>query len=167
MKNKSSRLLETYNHDVRTESIAKYYAERFHKRIRDKNLGDLRMLSSCYVELYDSKCKNFVEMMNIEDMESGEFVKFTNNTSYVSKETMTDLTSAYSHFPYELSGGKVIIMDIQGFKFEYSDGKFYTTLTDPVVTSIGGRFDSVDRGELGFRLFWEKQHPACNHMVKL
>lgn len=173
MKSKYYHFTKSYTDDMKTQCIAQYYTARFTTLIKNKlphDLSSLRMLAVSFFELYnDSKCDNLVDMINVEAMKRDDFIKFTNKAGYVCKKMKVDIALAFSHYTYHESGGKIIVMDLQGFIFGSQLSSKSLTLTDPVVTSLGrgNRFGRGDLGQDGFNSFWTEQHPECNKYCKV
>ena len=70
------------------------------------------------------------EFVTVEEFIDGEFVKFINNNGIVCEEDSTLLcwkAQTFSHFTFEKSDGKVIVLDIQGSGY---------TLYGPEIASI-------------------------------
>ena len=59
-----------------------------------------------------------------------------------------------SHFTYHASGGKYLVCDLQGGRY---DG--YYMITDPVVLSLGREFGATDLGPVGISNFMA--HHKC------
>ena len=84
----------------------------------------------------------------------GEYLKHNNNSGYVEPHRRAT-PQAFSHFTFQASGGRLIIVDIQGV------GDLYT---DPQVHSIeGGGYGEGNLGANGFALFFSAHRcsPLC------
>ena len=84
----------------------------------------------------------------------GEYLKHNNNSGYVEPHRRAT-PQAFSHFTYQASGGRLIIVDIQGV------GDLYT---DPQVHSIeGDGYGEGNMGANGFALFFAAHRcsPLC------
>lgn len=59
------------------------------------------------------------EFLTVEEFIPGDFVEFINNNAIVREEdtTLCKKTQAFSHFTYEKSEGKVMVLDIQGLGY--------------------------------------------------
>lgn len=81
---------------------------------------------------------------------------------------------AFSHYTYDKSKKKLMVVDLQGVYEEYDDGTSRYVLTDPVIhkRKLGERkqlaswtFGRTDRGEKGMRAFFETHE--CNEVCRL
>jgi len=87
------------------------------------------------------------EFFMIEGFLEGKFVKYSNNSHYMTEDLKTEIKhlTAFSHFVYENSKKQYMIHDFQGEEL---------LLTDPVIHSHNGHFrQSGDLGEEGFVTF--------------
>ena len=68
------------------------------------------------------------ELLTVEEFILGDFVKFINNNGIVFEEDtmLCKKAQAFSHFTYDKSEGKVMVLDIQGSGY---------TLYDPEIAS--------------------------------
>ena len=86
------------------------------------------------------------------------YLKFNSNTGWVASDqgSWGELMQALSHFSYHISGGQLLLCDVQGGV--YRDGAI---LTDPVVQSrTAGRYGPTDLGQDGISTFFARH--ACN-----
>jgi len=81
---------------------------------------------------------------------------------------------AFSHYTYEKSKKKLMVVDLQGVFEEYDDGTKHYVLTDPVIHKRKrGRqkqlsqwtFGRTDRGEKGMKAFFDSH--VCNEACRL
>lgn len=103
---------------------------------------------------------------NVEPFMAGEFTKLTDNFDYAKKSgDGTDLVMAFCHFTYKASGGKLLVVDIQGWV--PGDNRSCMFLTDPQIHSpVYKCFGTGNFGFRGFEEFWSKMHPDCNTICK-
>jgi len=129
------------------------------------HVGEIQFLPVVLLQLVDSS-GHVTQVYNAEPYMSGEFTKLTNNFDWKDEKRRTDLVLAYSHFTYQASNGKLIIVDIQGWAPH--DSKGCTYLTDPQIhSSVYRCFGTGNWQQKGFDKFWNMQHPKCNEICKL
>ncbi|CAE7300382.1 Eef2k, partial [Symbiodinium necroappetens] len=97
---------------------------------------------------------------------SGTWVKFNNNDGYVSEDLSkhSAVAQAFSHFTFERSGHRLMVVDLQGV-CEERNSELVFRLTDPQVhssrkwkrqsESFPERFGKGDFGEDGFSAFFQ------------
>jgi len=90
---------------------------------------------------------------------SSTFVKFNSNTIGMYDSQAVE-AQAFSHFSYVQSGGKYVVVDLQGTHNESG-----YRLSDPVIHSPTCEFGMTDRGKLGIADFF-KTH-SCNDICRL
>ncbi|XP_038062547.1 uncharacterized protein LOC119733038 [Patiria miniata] len=93
----------------------------------------------------------------VERYLEGNFIKFSSNTGYVTPEKSAS-PSAYSHYTYHASDGKILVCDLQGIR-----GDTGHIFTSPAVHSSGtdlGVYGPTDLGKVGIVKFF-KNH-TCN-----
>lgn len=75
-----------------------------------------------------------------------------------------DFPQAFSHFTYEKSKCRLLVVDLQGVLKEYPDGRREYILTDPAIhrrtkstkdKASVANFGRTDRGEKGIQAFWQ------------
>lgn len=94
-----------------------------------------------------------------EDVLVGMFVKWNSNEGYVNTVDGSCEAQAFSHFSYEASCHKLMVVDVQGIR----DGSHYI-LTDPQVLTIEQRFGRGDLGTSGMEAFLESH--TCNYLCE-
>jgi len=89
------------------------------------------------------------------------FQKFNSNTGYTrgSRDDITDLMQALSHFSYHYTSGEYLLCDLQG-----SRDRTHCTLTDPVVFSATREFGLTDLGNDGMKNFF--YYHRCNRFCR-
>lgn len=114
-----------------------------------------------------------------EDESDGEGVVFDGKASTPDGGEYQDVQpghfpQAFSHYTYEKSKQKLMVVDLQGVYEEYEDGTSRYVLTDPVIHKRKrGRqkqlaqwtFGRTDRGEKGMKAFFETHE--CNEVCRL
>ena len=128
----------------------------------------VQFLSAAHLQLLNKDGKVF-DWINVEPFLHGSFLKLTNNLRFVSKaqkdERGVEVATALSHFSYAETGGKLMMVDLQGWIPK--DGKGVVYLTDPVFHTLNMKaFSSGDRHQEGMRAFWANQHPKCNRICQ-
>ncbi|XP_031558814.1 uncharacterized protein LOC116295195 [Actinia tenebrosa] len=161
------KTMQQYQNDVLSQMKAKQYVALFNQQLYQKAagvpVGDIQFLPVVLLQLVNSNGQT--EIFNAEPYMSGEFIKLTNNTDWINKHRRTDLVLAYSHFTYQASDGKLIIVDIQGWA--PLDNQGCTFLTDPQIHSTVYKcFGTGNFGKEGYDNFW-KMHPECNKICKM
>ena len=84
----------------------------------------------------------------MDDLLDGEYVKFTNN-EFAKFGMHYDLIE-FSHWTYDRTDKKMMVVDLQGIEIE---SKQHYKLTDPAIHSIEKQFGKTDFGTTGFNRF--------------
>eukprot|EP00971_Amphidinium_carterae_P204628 4060874-Amphidinium_carterae.1 len=134
-----------------TEHAIKF-RQPFLKELRKKQLQQLEFFFvPCYLYGYGTSAYVHSEKRSYfvaEQYLQGQFTKFNSNNGYFNKEhPASELLQAFSHYTFVKSGGKQLVVDLQG---AVDNG--WVLLTDPQVLSRAAK--SKDRcfgpGDLGF-----------------
>jgi len=138
--------------EAMTQMHARHLAELFNKEMGKKGLQaairPIRMLPASVASLVEAKA----QLINIEPILEGKFVKHNDNDGNVSSKE--EVPQAFSHFSFHVSGGSVLVCDIQGVASNY---------TDPQIHSIDGKgFGIGNIGKEGMTAFI-KTH-KCNRI---
>lgn len=89
-----------------------------------------------------------------------DYHKFNSNTGWVSEGRWAGVVAALSHFSYHVSGGQLVLCDLQG-SHDRETGLFI--FSDPVILSREvGRYGPTDLGPLGISTFFS-QHTCSAH----
>ena len=112
-----SSIRDTYFFDVKLQKLAKCYAVEYNKAGPPKPVD---FLDTFVIEMAEHN-----ETYAVEKYVEGEFIKYNNNTGYVSQD-QRNTPQAFSHFTYEFSKKKLIIVDIQGVDDRYTDPQIHT-----------------------------------------
>ncbi len=97
--------------------------------------------------------------MTAEPILEGRWRRFTNNAGYVSEEKFATVF-AFSHFSHHASGGKLMVVDLQGI--QVPEGYL---LTDPAVHCQNTKkFGGSNCGKKGFDGFWATHR--CNQVCQ-
>ena len=99
-----------------------------------------------------------------------EIIKYTNNLDYViDQETLDpdgrkklELALAFSHFSYHLTGGYLLVCDLQGISTSDGKGEPILLFTDPAIhcSKHLPRFGKSNLGAIGVNKFFNKH--VCN-----
>jgi hypothetical protein len=140
---------ELYFRDVEMQALAGIYAQKFNECGPPKRV---RFVSAWIVQLLEREGQ---PLAAVERFISGPYRKHNNNYGFVSEDERST-PQAYSHFTYEASAHRLLIVDIQGV----SD--FYT---DPQIHSADGRgFGKGNRGQAGIDKFLRSHR--CNAVCR-
>lgn len=105
------------------------------------------------------------EIVCVEPFLEGRFVKVLSNSGVFKDSEEAKIASAFSHWTWAETGGKMLICDLQGVMQD--DGSWL--LTDPaVLTPKVGTFGPTDLGLPGMHAFWfsHKCSEMCEHLPK-
>lgn len=111
---------------VQMQYLARNFASQLKEAIAKDRLDEYGQ-SFEYKSVHMEKAEDG-EFLTVEEFIDGDFVKFINNNGIVCEEdtTLCKKAQAFSHFTYEKSEGKVMVLDIQGSGY---------TLYDPEIAS--------------------------------
>ncbi|XP_048575971.1 uncharacterized protein LOC5511752 isoform X3 [Nematostella vectensis] len=166
--------IKQYQQDVLSQMTARSYVAQFNQKLfmldRGATIGDIQFLPVALLQLFNN-ANEAEQVCNIEPYMSGEFTKLTNNLTFVRKDEDgnpvkgADLVLAFSHFTWQSSNGKLVIVDIQGWT---PKGRGCTFLTDPQIHSaVYDCFGTGNWKQQGIDKFWSAMHPECNAICKL
>ena len=158
---------------AKSSAIAKWYSRIFMLAAADRlGLKGRSMARIIFVECYiyeardgyDAPTKFFVG----ERYLPGSFLKYNSNHGYVNPEApATEIAQAFSHFTFEASGGKHMVLDLQGVYVDKEHRRRpHIIMTDPQVVSLEKSFGPGDLGVEGMRAFFHshKCGPTCHQM---
>jgi len=153
--------IETSQCQARADKYARRFKSR--KKQRRKTVGELqdvpsiRMLRAEVIRLKDASAKGGFQYLAVESEMTGTYTKYNSNNGYVNASSCLPckVAQAYSHFSYEESKQKEIVVDIQGCEYTY---------TDPQLHSRSKEFGRADRGIPGIQDFFQTHH--CNFICK-
>ncbi|XP_042210536.1 eukaryotic elongation factor 2 kinase-like isoform X2 [Homarus americanus] len=137
---------ETYFDDVKLQMDAKLWGEEYNRHNPPKKVDIFQMAVIEMVERDGSP------LFHLEHFIEGHYVKYNSNSGFVRSEAIRMTPQAFSHFTFEKSGHKLIVVDIQGV------GDLYT---DPQIhTSHGDDYGDGNLGTRGMALFLHSH--LCN-----
>ncbi|VDM35353.1 unnamed protein product [Hydatigera taeniaeformis] len=168
-----------YLDDVRLQMEAKLWAEAFNKQNPPKKV-DVFQMSVIEIPLNspdspptcDPKRRGSITMMSIPSIQKktqssqfyhierfmdGEYRKYNSNSGFVDNQPR-NTPQAFSHFTFEHSGHRLLVVDIQGV------GDLYT---DPQIhTADGLGYNDGNLGLRGMALFFHSHrcNPLCNYL---
>lgn len=132
--------------EAQTQMVAEDYAQQFNKLCASKGLSHcLAFVPVSVVRLRSEQAGPGApeETYSIEPYLPGEYVKYSDNDGHT--EVESDTAMAFSYFTHHVSGGALVITDIQGV------GTFYT---DPQIHTLDGQgFGAGNLGERGIERF--------------
>eukprot|EP01113_Clastostelium_recurvatum_P027764 TRINITY_DN3359_c0_g1_i3.p1 TRINITY_DN3359_c0_g1~~TRINITY_DN3359_c0_g1_i3.p1 ORF type:complete len:785 (-),score=166.46 TRINITY_DN3359_c0_g1_i3:106-2343(-) len=134
-----------YFEDVRTQMIARKWADRYNERNPPKKVA---FLMSWVLEMADRPGE---VICGVEPHVEGKYIKYNNNSGYVGTDDR-NTPQAFSHFTYEHSNHQLLIIDIQGVADWYTDPQIHT------YDGVG--FGMGNLGQKGFERFLESHR--CN-----
>jgi len=94
------------------------------------------------------------------------YAKFSSNSGWIASTSCALAMEAFSHYTYHLSGGSLLVCDLQGRyrynKFNKRESRY--ELTDPAICSIDRLYGPTDLGEKGIDTFFfnHKCNQFCN-----
>lgn len=136
--------------DVKLQMTAKFYGDEFNKWLPPKRIDFL----FCFVlQMHE---RPGAPIYFVERFLVGDFEKHNSNSGYVNDEHHRNTPQAFSHFTFEMSEGRLMVVDIQGIDDLY---------TDPAIHSYNTSFGDTDLGVRGMALFFESYGRAANNPV--
>ena len=144
-----------HEENVKLQLLSDYYIKKFNA-IKPATAPRMRYVGARLYEM------NGVRYFG-EDVLPGKFVKYNNNSTYVNPDPEGALAQTFSHFTYHMTGGKLLICDIQGC---YDVARKEFVLTDPAChTTVGVKeFGDSNLGQKGMDLFFSVHE--CNQFCK-
>ncbi|KAG7275885.1 hypothetical protein CRUP_033298, partial [Coryphaenoides rupestris] len=95
-------------------------------------------------------------LFHLEHYIEGKYIKYNSNSGFVRDDNIRLTPQAFSHFTFERSGHKLIVVDIQGWA---------TSTTDPQIhTREGRRLRDGNLGVRGMALYFHSH--LCNKICK-
>mmetsp|Transcript_34305 Transcript_34305/g.74102 ORF Transcript_34305/g.74102 Transcript_34305/m.74102 type:complete len:942 (+) Transcript_34305:96-2921(+) len=103
--------------DMRSQAVSQHIAESFSRRLgRRVDFIEAKLL-------LPSDRKNFYAYIAIEPFIDEDYTKYTSNAGYVGEDS--ELAEAFSHFSWEASRQSLLVTDIQGGKFTFTDPQIH------------------------------------------
>jgi len=140
---------EVYVNDVEMQAYCIEWAKRYNRCKPPKHIS---FIKACLIELISRPGRPLV---GVERFIDGPYHKWNNNYGFVN-EIDRNTPQTFSHFTYEASRRRVLIVDIQGV------GDCYT---DPQIHTVDGEgFGKGNLGQKGFEQFLSTHR--CNAICK-
>jgi len=141
------------------QARAAQLARSFNQRGAKVGVPAINFLRTDVYRVLDEKNPGGYRYLAVEARLTGKYEKYNSNNGFVlrngekanSSERVTDLPQAFSHFTFEMTGGKEMVVDIQGTPIKY---------TDPQLHSTTCSYGRADRGVKGFADFFASHE--CN-----
>uniref|UniRef100_A0ABI7YL38 Alpha-type protein kinase domain-containing protein n=1 Tax=Felis catus TaxID=9685 RepID=A0ABI7YL38_FELCA len=148
--------------DVERQMTAQHYVTEFNKRLYEQKIPtQIFYIPSTVLLILEGK--TIKGCISVEPYILGEFVKLSNNAKVVKTEyKATEYGLAYSHFSYEFSNHRDVVVDLQGWVT--SNGKGLIYLTDPQIHSLDQNDVTTNFGKKGIFYFFNHQHLKCNEI---
>eukprot|EP01006_Ploeotia_vitrea_P029790 TRINITY_DN62260_c0_g1_i1.p1 TRINITY_DN62260_c0_g1~~TRINITY_DN62260_c0_g1_i1.p1 ORF type:complete len:488 (+),score=61.49 TRINITY_DN62260_c0_g1_i1:46-1509(+) len=142
---------EQYYVDVEMQACCRALAQAFNENEVPKavNFVDAFVVKRKPTHLHHSK------LLAVEPFLPGKYKKYNNNYGYVSMDDR-NTPQAFSHFTYEYSRGKLMVVDIQGVDDWYTDPQIHT--------SDGRGYGKGNWGKEGIDKFFETHY--CNTICR-
>lgn len=135
---------ELIKSEAMTQMVADEYAQQFNKLASSKGLSHrVAFLPVSVVKVMPTNGSTQVETYSIEPYLPGEYVKYNDNDGHTANED--EVAEAFCFFTHHVSGGALVVTDLQGV------GTFYT---DPQIHTLDGQgFGAGNLGERGIARF--------------
>jgi hypothetical protein len=148
-----------WKEDIQASREAQRFANQFNAEISSSK--PIRFIVPIVYECSSNICEPFLkgEKILVEPfLGKDAYDKFNTNSGW-ENENCGSTMGAFSHFTYHISGGKMLVCDLQGIK---KDDEYI--LTDPVICSVQEAFGVTDCGEDGIRSFFANHQ--CTELCK-
>ena len=120
-----------YEGDMESQAVASFLAKEFSLRYPE---SPIEFVPAQLLDLGDVNTFPF-RFMALEPWIPGKYEKKTSNAGHIAKDS--ELAQAFSHYTWQMTGGEIMVVDIQGVG---------NTLTDPQIHSLDT--DRFGRGNL-------------------
>ena len=153
----SSEIVSTY---AKSSAVAAFYSRVFKLAALERLDTGRRMTKivflRCHVYKVEEKGKAIASFMVGERYLPGVFVKYNSNNGFVNTDAPdSEIAQAFSHFTFEASGGKQMVLDLQGVHLGTAQrDRPHLILTDPQVVSLERSFGPGDLGDKGMQAFF-------------
>jgi hypothetical protein len=146
--------LSAIRKDIEAQAVAKYLATLFSSQ---ENLGvALDFIFTTWYEVLDPRTNKVVSVFSAEPYIPGEYKKYTNNSDWKEKGAFCDAAQAFSHFTWQYTFGKLMVVDLQGVNY---------ILTDPQVHCLDTtKFGIGNLGKDGMCKFFHNH--VCNRICR-
>ena len=141
-------------------------ARSFNRKVRNcgvkgAEMWSIEFLRTDVYRLVDSDAPGGFRYLAVEPRLEGNYEKYNSNNGFVLKGTGAkfEIPQAFSHFTFEETSGKEMVVDIQG-----SSTKSSYRYTDPQLHSRDCQYGRADRGTKGFTDFFASH--TCNGICR-
>lgn len=137
-----------WKNDIQMSVVAQRFAARFNAIMQTSK--PIRFIQPIISEWTANGRAPFQrgEKALIEPFLGTNYAKFNSNSGWENRNA-GDNMGAFSHFTYHISGGKILVCDLQGVRTHHE-----YILTDPAICSLDQSFGMTDLGEEGIRSFF-------------
>ncbi|KAL8586038.1 hypothetical protein ACOMHN_023681 [Nucella lapillus] len=136
---------QVYFEDVKLQMDAKLWGEEFNRHNPPKKVDIFQM----YVLEFNDREGS--PLFHLEHFIEGNYIKYNSNSGFV-EDTCRLTPQAFSHFTFERSGHKLIVVDVQGVEDLYTDPQIHT--------DEGREYGDGNLGPKGMALFFHSH--VCN-----
>lgn len=163
--NKVAKAAKSRN-ETRQETFKAVVMQKRCQRLAEKfnSLGapkKVNFIDTCIVEFIQRPVDHTGghPIMIMEPRLEGPYKKHSNNFGYVDKEDR-NTPQAFSHFTFQYTNGKMIVVDIQGVKDNYTDPQIHSNIPESAPPIWG----QGDMGDTGVYKFFESHR--CNALCQ-
>lgn len=114
---------DSYFDDAVMQAEAQRFADMYNKLEVPKKVGFLEV--SVY-EILDMPKSHGAIVCNVEEYIKGDYIKHNNNWDYCEDLIARNTPQTFSHYTYEASDRKLIVVDMQGVNDLYTDPQMHT-----------------------------------------
>ncbi|EFA77644.1 protein serine/threonine kinase [Heterostelium album PN500] len=157
-KGSSYNSMKRYLEEMECQTVAAKFAFDFN------HLRSKQDINFTFAKVLVDKNNDQPQFYSVEKLIEGEYQKFNSNHGWLRKDEdgMNEIIQTFSHWTYQASKGKAMVVDIQGVKID----KGYL-LTDPAIHCINvRRFGATNLGKPGMIKFFDT-HKCNKHCREL
>ncbi|PKC02622.1 kinase-like protein [Rhizophagus irregularis] len=151
--------VEVLSVDVQMQMLCQEIMKRFHKKASVLKIPNITKYSFIPIALLQN-CRT-LKYFTVEPFIYGEYVKYNSNDGFYAKvkSEANEVAQAFSHFSYNDSGQKLVVVDMQGTDFLFTDPQIHS-----ILPSIAIQFSQGNCGQRGITAFL-KSH-ICNNICE-
>lgn len=158
---------------AKSSAVARFYSRVFRLAVMDRFGWKGRSMAriifvECYIYTVEEGHDALPPFMVGERYLPGVFRKYNGNHGYVDPDLPdSEIAQAFSHFTFEASRGKHMVLDLQGVHLDKGQRRNpHLILTDPQVVSLDRSFGPGDLGDEGMRAFFRSHRcgVTCQRM---